>query len=219
MTDSFLATVVSYDKAKNEATVSPLIVETDGTDHPDIITKPVAGITPEAKDVVLVVTARNNLDDKTISRFFEASETNGRIVHVVKPQNGVYIFTGDYKFVGDVKVDGKLEVTGDVTLDSNLEVKGDTKLDGDLHVVGDSTMDGKLDVTGAVNLHSTCHIAGKATLDADLEVQGNTTMHGTATFSSGLMVTGTVKLQGIAWSTHTHSYVGLLGPAMTGPPV
>ena len=122
MTDGFLAKVVSYDPTTETAEVLPLIVENDGTKHPGITAKPVAGVLPSTGDVVLVLTLRNNLDDAYISRFFTASESNGRIVHVVTPANGVYTFKGDYKFEGNVTIEGDVAVTGDVSIEGLVTI-------------------------------------------------------------------------------------------------
>ncbi len=104
MTDAFLATVISYSSTLKTAKVQPLIRENDGTDHVPITVKPDAGILPETGDTVLVLTARNNLDGEKVSRFYGASETNGRIVHVVKSKKGVFRFKGDYKLDGNLSV-------------------------------------------------------------------------------------------------------------------
>lgn len=104
MTDAFLATVISYSTTEKAAKVQPLIIEDDGTDHVPITVKPDAGILPETGDTVLVLTARNNLDGEKISRFYTASETNGRIVHVVKSKKGVFRFKGNYQLNGNLSV-------------------------------------------------------------------------------------------------------------------
>ena len=130
MADGFLATGVSYSEADKTAVVSPLIVENDGTPHPDITVKPVAGIKPAAGDIALVLTIRNNLDDKEVSRFFDASESNGRIVHIVTPVGGVFTFKGNYKFIGNMVFEGNVDVTGDVTIDGAVDVTGDVTIDG-----------------------------------------------------------------------------------------
>lgn len=134
MTDAFLATVESYDLVLKTAKVKPLITENDGTKHPGIEVKPVAGILPAAGDLVLIVTIRNNLDDSFISRFFSSSESNGRIVQVVKPADGVFTFKGDYKFEGDVEFKGDVTITGDVSIEGDVSLKGDAAIEGNVTV-------------------------------------------------------------------------------------
>ena len=209
MTDGFLATVDSYDEAENTATVSPLVAEYDGTPHPQIKVKPVAGVKPASGDVVLVVTIRNNLDDAEVSRYFPASESNGRIVHVVKPAGGVFTFKGDYKFIGDVVFDGDVEVTGDTTLDGDLTVKGDAEVQGSLDVQQSATIAADAVVTGNLSVGGlqSATPGSPASVIGNLEVTGNLTVNGTA------------FLNGIYFGSHRHDYLGPVGPAVTGGPI
>lgn len=154
MTDSFLASVTSYDSDAGVAVVVPLITEYDGTDHPAVNAIPVAGVFPSAGDIALIVTIRNGEDNAAISRYFEASEAHCRIVHIVTSAGGVFLFKGNYKFTGNIEIEGELHVTGAVTLDDDLSVGGDLSVDGDsdltgdLSVGGDANFDGTVDVTG-----------------------------------------------------------------------
>lgn len=154
MTDAWLATVVSYDPATKTAKVLPLIVENDGTDHVQVSANPVAGTYPEAGDTVLVLTARNNLDDKKISRFFDSSEMNGRIIHVVKSLEGVYRFKGNYRIDGNLEVNAPDVITfvvGD-TLTFEVTVENDTitfSMNGMDFEIKASPVNGLLDIIQA----------------------------------------------------------------------
>lgn len=189
MTDAFLATVVSYVKSTNIAIVKPLIIEPDGTLHPAVNASPIAGITPSPDDIVAVVTLRNNLNDKPISRVYGASETNGRIVDVVKPKNGVFTFTGNYKFIGDVVFKGDVEVTGDVTFDQDL------------------TVTGELEVDGAANFLSTLMVALQLTVGGNLALGGSIVpaIPGNPIVIPGdVNIAGILKVNGIPVNVHKH---------------
>jgi hypothetical protein len=151
MTDGFIADVRSYNPVDNTWMVEPRIVEFDGTDHPLIKVNAVQGISPNVGDVVMVVTIRNNLDDKKINRFYEASETNGRIVGVAKPVTQ-YVFEGNYKFEGNLIIDGDLTVEDDLRVKGDLEVDGDAFIDDDLSVGGDLEVDGET-ATGSLTVN------------------------------------------------------------------
>ena len=221
MTDAFLATVETFDPILNVADVKPLIVELDGTDHPTVSAAPLAGITPESGDLVLVVTARNALDDEAVSRYYDASEATGRIVHVVKPQGGVFIFTGDYKFVGDLIFDGDVKITGDLNVEGDLIVGGDAEIEGTLDVTGDVTLMANLNVTGNTV------ITGNASC-ANLTVAGlQTSAPGPLPLTGALLVTGALTVNGaltaasaviggVDFATHTHAVT--TAPGVTGPP-
>ena len=221
MTDAFLATVETFDPILNVADVKPLIVELDGTDHPTVSAAPLAGITPESGDLVLVVTARNALDDEAVSRYYDASEATGRIVHVVKPQGGVFIFTGDYKFVGDLIFDGDVKITGDLNVEGDLIVGGDAEIEGTLDVTGDVTLMANLNVTGNTV------ITGNASC-ANLTVAGlQTSAPGPLPLTGALLVTGALTVNGaltaasaviggVNFATHTHAVT--TAPGVTGPP-
>jgi cytoskeletal protein CcmA (bactofilin family) len=227
MTDGFLATVDSYDEAENTATVSPLVAELDGTPHPQIKVKPVAGIKPASGDTVLVVTIRNNLNDEEVSRYFAASESNGRIIHVVKPAGGVFTFKGDYKFIGDVVFDGNVEVTGDTTLDGDLTVKGDAEVEGDTTLDGDLTVKGDAEVQGSLDVQQSATIAANAVVTGNLSVGGlqsatpgsPASVIGNLEVTGNLTVNGTAFLTGIYFGSHRHDYLGPVGPAVTGGPI
>lgn len=132
MTSAFLAKVVSGDD--DEWIVDPLITEYDGTPHPSITVTTQEGITPNVDDIVLVLTMRNNLDREPISRFYDASESNGVIIGVVTAPNG-FTLTGDFNFIGDVTIDGNLSVTG-MFQTGQLAVQGDSAIGGNLVVAG-----------------------------------------------------------------------------------
>lgn len=227
MTDAFLATVISYDVAEKTAVVSPLIVENDGSAHPDITVKAVAGIKPATGDIVLVLTIRNNLDDAEISRYFESSESNGRIIHVVKPAGGVFTFKGDYKFIGDVVFDGDVSVTGDTTMDGDLTVKGDTKVEGDTTLEGDLTVEGDAEIQGSLDVSQNAMMAANATVTGNLSVGGlqsatpgsPASVIGNLEVTGNLTVNGTAMLGGIYFGSHRHDYLGPTGPAITGGPI
>lgn len=163
MTDAFAA-VVNTVNQDGTCLVTPQIIEHDGTTHPQIKVGFVQGITPAANDVVLVLTARNNLDNSPIQRYFSASEACGRIVGVLTA-GSVFNLTGSYKFTGS------LEITQDLTVDGNLHVKGTLTVDGDTTLKGklngqkDVTFDQKLNVTGDSTLTGTgTAIAGRTFL-------------------------------------------------------
>lgn len=99
MTDCFVAKVVGAGTAANTWTVTPLMTEHDGTDHPDILVASTSGITCLPGDLVLVLTARNNIDDSSVPRWFEASEACGRIIAISKSKDGIFRFTGDHTFI------------------------------------------------------------------------------------------------------------------------
>jgi len=211
MTDAFLAKVVSYDKTRNLATVLPMIVETDGTDRPRVDYPAVAGVTPAANDIVLVVTIRNGADNQKISRYYEASESNGRVVHVVKPSNGVYKFTGDFEFKGNVKFDGDVKVTG------KLDVDQDTTILGNLTVQGNASVAGTL---GCGSLQS--QPPGSPVIITDgLNVVGDMNVAGAANVAGALDVAGALTaasatIGSINFLTHTH--ISNTPGLPTGPP-
>lgn len=165
MSDCFLADVVTWNPLTGEGRIRPLIVEADGSNHQIVTAKSVSGISPGVGDTVLVVESRNNLDNKTVSRFFRSSATNSRIIGVVKKSGGPYVFKGDYRFNGDVLFDGDVDVTGNAVIDGDLDVD-------DLTVNGDATLDGDLDVAG------------------NLSVDGSSTFNGIAFASHTHAVTG-----------------------------
>jgi len=187
--DAFICDVI---KNNGDGTwdVDPRIVEIDGTDHPTIKVNAVGGIKAQVGDVVLVETVRNNLDDKKISRFYPASETNGRIVGVAEPVLQ-YVFKGDYKFEGDVTIQGNLEVTENVQVGGNVSVTGNTTISGTLRVSMDLTAENDLIVEKNLNVTE------------DLTVDGAADV-------------GSLKVGGIDWLLHTHSGV-VAGGASTGP--
>lgn len=140
MTDAFLATIVSGEGV--EWIVSPLIIENDGTQHPDITVTTQTGLTPEVDDIVLILTMRNNLDLQSINRFYDSSESNGVIVGIVQTSDS-FTFTGDYNFIGDILVDGDLDISGDTLIEGNLTVLGNINVTG-------SITGGALNVTSAM---------------------------------------------------------------------
>lgn len=226
MTDSFLAKVISYDKTLNLAKVQPLIVETDGTDRPTVSYPTVAGITPGPNDLVIVVTIRNGSDNAKISRYYEASETNGRIVHVVKPFAGKYVFTGDYEFDGDVKFDGDVEITGDLKIKKDLTVEGDTTLQGKLDVTLDVTIQGDLTVQGNASVAGNlgCGSLQSQPPGSPVVITDGLTVTGDAIVTGDLNVTGSLTaaaatIGAVTFSTHSHAYLSPGGPSFTGPPV
>ncbi len=129
--DAFICDVVSKNIAKKTWKVRPRITEVDGTNHPMIDVNAVGGLDPVVGDVVLVTTARNNLDDKKISRFYPPTESNGRIIAVAKPMTK-YFFEGDFEFDGDFEITGNLQVGGDLTVDGSVDVGGDLTVDGEV---------------------------------------------------------------------------------------
>lgn len=155
--DGFLCEVISPNPIDGTWNVKPKIVEVDGTDMVIIKAKPVGGIDPVVGDVVMVVTTRNNLDDKKINRYYESSDANARIVAVATPVLR-YEFKGDYKFIGDVIIDGNLEVTGDLEVGGDVSV-GTILQPGDLVVTGDAEVNGNLDVDGDLDVDGTTNTA------------------------------------------------------------
>lgn len=135
MVDPFLAKVVA-DNNDGTFTVTPQIIEHDGTMHPDVLVSSIGGITPEAGDTVLIVATRNTLDDTPIQRYFEASEACGRIIDIVKKSAGPYLLTGDYKFDGDFSCTGDVQIDGKCTIDKDVKVKGNMDIDGTLTIAG-----------------------------------------------------------------------------------
>jgi len=146
MSDCFLATVISF--ANGEGQIRPLIIENDGTDHPIVSAKSVSGVTPDPGDKVLVVTSRNNLDNQAISRFYDASESNCRIVAIVSKVGANFVLTGNYRFVGDITVQGNIQTTG------NVQAAGNVQALGDLTVIGSATIGGSATVAGALTCPS-----------------------------------------------------------------
>ena len=160
MTDAFIATVVSVNP-DTSCIVTPQIIEHDGTTHPNVTAGVVEGITPTAGDSVLVLTTRNNLDNAPIQRYYDASESCGRIIAIVKTAS-VYSLTGSFKFIGSVEITQNLTVDGNLTVKGTLSVTGDTTLSGRLTVQKDVSMSGKLSVTGDSTLSgSNTQIAGR----------------------------------------------------------
>lgn len=157
MTDCFLATVISFNSATYEGQIQPLIVENDGTDHPIVKAKSVGGLAPLPGDKVIVVTSRNNLDDQSISRYYEASESNCRIIEIAST-GGIYNFKGNYKFEGNVIIDGDLTTTGDITSAGNLNLAGDALIGGDATLAGNLTVIGTAQF-GAIPFATHKHIS------------------------------------------------------------
>lgn len=145
MTDAFIAQVVGA--TGGDWTVTPKIIEHDGTTHPDITVSAVGGITPQVNDLVLVVTARNNLDNSPAPRYYMASEACGRIVAIVQT-SAQYVFTGTFKWIGNLTFDGNVHVTGNLTVDGTLDATGNATMHGNLTVNGNATIDGTLSVGG-----------------------------------------------------------------------
>lgn len=141
--DAFICDVISKNTVKKTWKVRPRITEVDGTNHPMIDVNAVGGLDPVVGDVVLVVTARNNLDDKKISRFYPPTEANGRIIAIAKPVTK-YFFEGDFEFDGDVVF------TGNVTIEKDLTVRKNLTVDEDAEVGGDLTVDGEVKASDAV---------------------------------------------------------------------
>jgi hypothetical protein len=150
MSDCFLATVISF--AGGEGQIQPLIVEADGTDHPMVRAKSVEGITPDPGDKVLVMTSRNNLDNSTISRFFNASESNCRIVGIVSKAGNYFVLTGNYRFVGDILVQGNVQTTGDIQAAGNIQTLGDVTAVGNVDVGGSGTIAGSLTIVTGLSV-------------------------------------------------------------------
>lgn len=158
--DSFLAVMdTPADPVTGLCTISPMIVELDGTPHPPVRARAVGGLTPVAGDTVLVITIRNDLDGLLpVSRYFGASEANCRVVDVVIPASGQRILTGNYKFTGALTVQGSLTVTGPVS------VTGNTTLTGPLSVTGNTTLTGNASVSGNVSVGGGLTVTGVSTL-------------------------------------------------------
>lgn len=108
-------------------TVSPEVIEDDGTNHPDIQVIARDGITPTVKDKVLVSFMKNNTDMEPIPRYFPESEANGVIIGIMDTKTG-YILTGDYTFIGDTLLDGNNKTTGDLLVLGNTTVQNLTVL-------------------------------------------------------------------------------------------
>ena len=140
MSDSFIATVLT-NNGDGTWTVAPKITEYDGTPHVPIIVNAVNGLFPSPGDVVMIVTARNNLNDSFINRFYEASESNGRIVAIATPIIQ-YTFKGDYEIIGNLTLLGDLTVTGDITATGNITVAQDITATGSITAT-DITLSGK----------------------------------------------------------------------------
>lgn len=156
MSDCFLAEVISFSSSTFKGKVKPLILEADGSTHSDINVeaKSVSGVTPSVGDLVLVVTSRNNLNDKPIHRYNQTSESNCRIIAVVKKNGQNFVFTGDYQFKGDV------EITGNATFKQDLKVEGDTELEGKLDVGGDVVIDGDAEIGGGFKVGGNTQFKG-----------------------------------------------------------
>jgi len=131
--DAWLGTVVGAADNEGEWEVTPLIVEADGSEHPNVICGAASGIVPAEGDKVFVVTMRNNLDGEAVSRFFPPSDSSGVIVGVFTALAG-YKFVGDFTFDGDVTITGTLSVTGRATV-GNLTVAG-TPYETHMHLAG-----------------------------------------------------------------------------------
>lgn len=121
MIDCFLADVISYNALEKKAKVMPLVILKDGTELSNlpIEVKTVSGIKPSIGDTVLIVTSRNNLDDKSISIYFDPSWSNGRLIGIVST-NGSYTLKGNYVFESNVTFES------DVTVKGNLTVEGES---------------------------------------------------------------------------------------------
>ena len=140
MTDCFLATVISYNPLTKIAKIMPLVILKDGTEisNTPLDAKTIQGIKPAINDIALIVTSRNNLDDKSISEYFEPSWANCRLVGIVST-NGSYTLRGNYVFESDVTIQGDLSVGGDADIQGDLDVNGDTDIQGELTVQGEAT--------------------------------------------------------------------------------
>jgi len=165
MTDAFLATVESVvDPLQFLYKVTPKIIENDGTTHPVITVRAAKGVTPSPQDVVLILTTRNNLDNKPVQRYFEASEACGRIIAVIQSVASGLVLTGPYNFIGDVTIKGDLSLqtnpdtgstgsllaAGNVIIGGEAVVGGDVSVAGNLEVTENCTVSGILTVGGVV---------------------------------------------------------------------
>jgi len=140
MIDGFLAKVETK-ITDSLFTVSPMIVEHDGSTHPIIKAKVSGQIIPVVGDEVLILTTRNNLDDLAMGRFYKSSSANARIVAIVQTLEPVeQKHLPGFLFTGNLKIDGDLEVTGDLTVNGNAQVKTDLTVNGKLNVIGDTTI-------------------------------------------------------------------------------
>lgn len=108
MTDSFLAKVTSFTASTKKGKVQPLVLMQDGKKTDALDAKAISGITPKVGDIVLVVAIRNNLDDKEISIYYDASWSNCRIVGIALSNDGKYYFTGNYKTQADEIIEFKI---------------------------------------------------------------------------------------------------------------
>lgn len=151
MTDAFAAVVTGPGEGLHAWVVVPQIIENDGTPHPPITVQAGGGITPAPGDYVLVLTARNNLDNLPVKRFYESSESNGRIAAVLVAATG-YTFQGTYRFIGPVSLTGNLAVTGNTTLLGNLTMTGNEAVTGNVNITGNSTISGNLTVAGILTV-------------------------------------------------------------------
>lgn len=146
MTDAFIARVIS-NNGDGTWTVAPKITEFDGTPHVPIFVNAVNGLFPNPGDIVMVVTARNNLDDADINRYYEANEANGRIIAISTPVVQ-YSFKGDYLIQGDITLQGNLTIIGDLTMTGELTVANNVTIAQDLTVVGNIDTTGSITSTG-----------------------------------------------------------------------
>ena len=163
MTDAFICEVIKKNAIDKTWDVQPKIVEFDGTDHKVITVNAVGGIDPQIGDIVLVVTARNNLDDKEINRFYESSETNGRIVAVAKPMI-FYTFKGDFEFIGTVLFTGGIQTTGDLLVQGDLIVEKNASVGQNLIVTGSISAGSSITATGNISGLGDLTIAGEASV-------------------------------------------------------
>ena len=109
--------------------VDPLIIEDDGTNHPTVDVTVRDGLTPTVGDTVLIEFMRNTLSLTSVKRYFDASESNGVIIGIIKTANG-YVLTGDYKFIGNVTIEGDLSITGDMNITGDVTISGNLTVSG-----------------------------------------------------------------------------------------
>ncbi len=195
MTDSFLAEIESFSSATKKGKIKPLVIMADGTKNQTLDAKAVGGITPQKGDIVLVLAIRNNLDDKEISIYYEASWSNCRIIGIAATNTGTYKFTGNYQFTGGITFTGDLTVTKDLNVTENLIVGKDATISENLTVTQDASIGGGLSVGSTINA------VGKISTLNDIEVAG-------VSFNTFYEQ---VK-------AHTHIAPGGLAPAPTGTP-
>jgi cytoskeletal protein CcmA (bactofilin family) len=110
--------------------------------------------------------------------------------------------SGDVSFNSDFRVDGRVDVSGDVSFNSDFKVDGRVDVSGDVSFNSDFRVDGRVDVSGDVSFNSDFRVDGRVdvsgdvSFNSDFKVDGRVDVSGDVSFNSDFRVDGRVDVSG-----------------------